>query len=407
MNSTKFIQAILWIIRIVVGGLFIFSGLVKANDPNGLAYKMEEFFQVWAKEGYMPGLMGFLEHYILPFAIIMIVLEIVAGVAIIIGYRFKAFSFFIFLLTAFFTFLTAYVLFSGNIKECGCFGDCIKLKPIETFYKDVALMILITFLLLYRTKISDVFSKKTGTIIMLIVLAASIFMQFYVLKNLPFVDCLAYKKGNNIMKEMLPGKNYKPAVYEDKMVYENIKTGEKKEFDLNNMPWQDSLTWKYLDRTTKLISEAENEPKIKDFSVMDYDGYNLTEELLAYPEQVFLLFIKNVNEANTSTIEKLKTLIAAAKSKNIDVIALSSSNDIETNQFKKKHNIELPFYQTDGVVIKTAMRTNPGLILLKKGTIMGKWSYNNYPSMENLNLEKNQMPLIQEADEELTDSLSK
>ena len=123
----------LWLLRIVVGVLFIFSGLVKANDPLGLSYKMEEFFDVLQ--------LTFLSHYALAFSILMIVFEIVSGVALVLGYAYKVFSFLMLLLIAFFTFLTAFALYSGKIKECGCFGDCIKISNTDTFYKDVALLI--------------------------------------------------------------------------------------------------------------------------------------------------------------------------------------------------------------------------------------------------------------------------
>ena len=136
-KENKALQLSLRVISILVGLLFIFSGLIKANDPSGLAYKMGEFFEVWAKEGYLPGLMLRLNAFSLLFSVIMIAFEIVAGVALIIGYRFRLFAFLILLLTIFFTFLTGYALFSGNIKECGCFGDCIRLQANESFMKDL------------------------------------------------------------------------------------------------------------------------------------------------------------------------------------------------------------------------------------------------------------------------------
>jgi uncharacterized membrane protein YphA (DoxX/SURF4 family) len=139
-NENKSLQITLTVIRIFVGVLFIFSGLIKANDPWGLAYKMGEFFEIWAtKENFLPALMHWMDGYKLLFSVLMITFEIIAGVALIIGYRFKLFAYLILLLTVFFTFLTAYALFSGHIKECGCFGDCIKLQANESFMKDLIL----------------------------------------------------------------------------------------------------------------------------------------------------------------------------------------------------------------------------------------------------------------------------
>ena len=130
---------LLGFLRIIVGALFIFSGLIKANDPLGLSYKMQEFFEIWG--------MGFLDDYTLTLSILMIAFEIIAGVAVLLGWQFRLFSWMLFILIVFFTFLTGYAVFSGKIKECGCFGDCIKLTSNQSFIKDLVLFAMIGFLL--------------------------------------------------------------------------------------------------------------------------------------------------------------------------------------------------------------------------------------------------------------------
>ncbi len=381
-NNNPIINSLLWVLRISVGGLFIFSGLVKANDPSGLAYKMGEFFEAWAlKDNVLPSLMHWFNEYALPFAIIMIVLEIVAGVALIIGFRFKFFSWLIFLLTAFFTFLTAYVLFSGNIKACGCFGDCIPLTPQETFTKDIVLLILMSIILLFRKHVQALLHPRLGNLVMIAVLFLSIIIQTNALKNLPYKDCLPYKVGNNIKEQMTAGDDYKAAVYESVLVYKNLQTGKKEKFAMDKIPWQDTLTWQYDTTLTTLISPAENEPKIKDFAISDYNGNNVTATILNYPGELYVLFIKDVKEANTNKIESIKQLISSCQSadKNVSIIAVSASNEMAVNEFKVQHNLNIDFYQIDGTVCKTAMRSNPGLIEMNNGTILGKWSYNNIP----------------------------
>ena len=220
MQENKPLNITLTIIRVLVGALFIFSGLIKANDPNGLAYKMGEFYEVFAREGYLPSLMKWMNEYSLATSIAMITFEILAGVALIIGYRFNLFSYLIFLLTVFFTFLTGYALFSGNIKECGCFGDCIKLQANESFMKDLILLVLIAILLTFRKRVAQAFNNKIASAIMIISLILSLWMQVYALKHLPFKDCLAYRVGNNLLKEMTPGKEYVAAVFKSVLVYE-------------------------------------------------------------------------------------------------------------------------------------------------------------------------------------------
>jgi uncharacterized membrane protein YphA (DoxX/SURF4 family) len=393
MKENKFLQIILTIIRVAVGLLFIFSGLIKANDPSGLAYKMGEFFEVWIREGYMVKLMHLLNEYTLPFSIMMITFEIVAGVALIIGYRFRLFSFLILILTIFFTFLTAYAMFSGKIKECGCFGDCIKLQANESFWKDIILLVLISVLVLLRNQIKQAFSNTIATALMILSFVACLYMQWYVLKHLPFKDCLAYRIGNNISKEMTPGADYKAAEVKTTLVYK--KNGVKQEFDTTNYPWEDS-TWVYDTTMNKVLKEEQNPPKIKDFVITNYNGEDITQRLLNYSGNVFVVFMKNVTEANTRNIENLKKLEEDCKKSNVPMIALSSSNDLETAAFKKQHGLQMEFATIDGTTCKTAMRANPGIMLLKKGIIGGKWSYADYPNLArlNLNFSENTQPLF-------------
>jgi uncharacterized membrane protein YphA (DoxX/SURF4 family) len=405
MKENKALSISLTVIRVFVGLLFIFSGLIKANDPSGLAYKMSEFFEVWSREGYLPGLMNWLNNYVMIMSILMITFEIVAGVALIIGYRFKLFAYLILLLTIFFTFLTGYALYSGKIKECGCFGDCIKLQANESFMKDIVLLVLILLLVFFRKRIVQAFSNGLATAIMIISFVLSVAMQWYVLKNLPFKDCLAYKVGNNLLKEMTPGENYKPAEYQTLLVYQ--KDGVKKEFTDKNFPWQDT-TWKFVDSKSTVVKEAENAPTILDFAINDYNGGDITQTVLNYPGNVFLLFVKDVNLANTSNMDQLKKLIADCKANGVPIIAISASNDIETNKFKAAHQLDIEFNSIDATVCKTAMRSNPGIMLLNGGTVKGKWSYANYPDYAGLKLDlsNNKQPLLAPATVETTDSLS-
>src|SRR6478752_10731039 len=165
---------VLLVIRWIVGLLFIFSGLVKANDPLGLSYKMQEFFEVWQLHGF--------NNYTLSLSIIMNVFEILAGVAVIVGWRMKLFSWLLLLLIIFFTFLTGYALFSGKIKTCGCFGDCLPLTPAQSFGKDIFLLVLILVLLLFNSKIKSALKPALAVTVLLIITATATAGQFYVLK---------------------------------------------------------------------------------------------------------------------------------------------------------------------------------------------------------------------------------
>jgi hypothetical protein len=198
--------------------------------------------------------------------------------------------------------------------------------------------------------------------------------------------------GNNILQEMTPGENYKPAVYETILTYE--KDGVQKDFTMQNYPWQDS-TWKFVDTKTKLIKEAENAPSILDFKVTDYNGNDLTQTILTYPGHIMLLFIKDIAKANMSHVDKLKALINDCRNAQVPFIALCAASDIETNAFKTKHGLDIQFTTIDGVVCKTAIRSNPGLMWMQGGTVKGKYSYASIPTFKQLALDlSKQQPLL-------------
>lgn len=367
---------VIWLVRIVIGALFIFSGLVKANDPLGLTYKMNEFFEVWD--------MNFMINYTLALSVGMIAFEIIAGVAMIVGNYFRLYVTTLLLLNIFYTFLTGYALYSGKIKECGCFGDCIKISNTATFYKDVVLTALNVFLYIYRYRVFPIFNKTS--INFAIVFAAAVFAfgsQWYTLHHLPYHDCLPYKTGNNILEKMKPGPDYHEAIYENVFIYE--KNGIKQEFTAKNYPWQDT-TWVFVDRKDKLIAEATGLPEIHDFSLTDSAGVSQTLNVMTKKGYTFLWFIREPETAPTTNIDRLKNLVDKANALHIPIyMASSAGNDLCKTYLEAKGLTNLPFLIIDGTVIKTAMRTNPGLMLLRDGVVVKKWSYLDYPKDISMN----------------------
>lgn len=363
---------LLWVIRIVVAVLFIFSGLVKANDPLGLSYKMDEFFEVWHMYWMMP--------YSLALSILMIAFEIIAGVALLLGYAYRVFSFLLLLLITFFTFLTAYVLFSGKIKECGCFGDCIKISNEETFWKDVILLVLGLVLVIFRKQIAPILAHKTGTILMVLTAIFAFGVQWYALEHLPFYDCLPYKVGVNVVEDRKMPPGAVPDQYESIMIYE--KDGVQKEFTMQNYPWQDT-TWKFVDRKDKLIKKGNAEPKIRDYVITDYNGTEYTDQILQTPGNSFLWYVRSTDDAHMDNIDDLKALINTCRQQGVPFYILCSDNKDKAYAFVDKYDLKAAeLVVLDRTVSKTAMRSNPGLMLLEEGVIKGKWSYRDYPSTD-------------------------
>lgn len=370
---------ILWLFRIIVGVLFIFSGLIKANDPLGLSYKMNEFFEVWGTTWAM--------KYSLALSVAMIGFEIIAGIAVLIGAAYRVFSFLLLLLTAFFTFLTAYVYLTDKIKECGCFGDCIKISNAETFWKDVVLLILVLILFVFRKKIKPVFSGYPTTAIMILTVFFAFGVQWWTLEHLPFYDCLPYKLGTNIYQKTQIPPGAIPDQYETIMIYE--KDGKQQEFTMDNYPWQDT-TWKFVDSKSKLVKKGNAEPEIKDFVLNDENMNDQTQNILTAQGYTFLLFVKDPVKARTDNMDRLRHLMQKANELNIPFYVLSSGSKEATESFREKNKLFPADYLTlDGTASKTAMRANPGLMILKDGVIIEKVSFRDYPkdiSMSNGNL---------------------
>ncbi len=358
----------LWIIRIIVAVLFIFSGLVKANDPLGLSYKMDEFFEVWGMHWMMP--------YSLVMSIAMIAFEIIAGVALLLGYAYRLFSYLLLALVVFFTFLTAYVLFSGKIKECGCFGDCIPLTPIQTFTKDIILLIMGIILVVYRNQIKPLVKGHAATAIMILTVFFSVGSQLWALEHLPYHDCLPYRVGVNVIEDRKMPEGAIPDQYENIMIYE--KDGVQKEFTMENYPWEDT-TWKFVDRIDKLVKKGNAEPKIRDFIIVDYDGNEYTDAILNTPGYSFLWYVRDTKKASTDNMDRLKALIKAAQEAGVPFYILFSDNKNDAYAFMDEHGLNGEILVLDRTVSKTAMRSNPGLMLLEQGVIKGKWSYRDYP----------------------------
>ena len=355
--------------RLLVGALFIFSGLVKAIDPLGLAYKMQEFFEVWAADGYFKSLMYWLNNYATAFSIFMITLEVVLGVALLIGWQKKLTTWLLFLLTLFFTFLTTFVLFSGKIRACGCFGDCIPLTPIQTFTKDIILTALIIAILIGQKYIQPLFKKMIGGTIILLALIGVLSLQFYVLKHLPIKDCLPYKIGNNILELR---KTPADATY-DKFFYSYIykKGAEEKEFGMDKLP---DSTWTFVKQANKKLLEKGNGKValINDFSFTTESGNDTTEAVLNQSGEYYLLFVKEFNKKEDKWYNDFKTFYA---NKTPTVYLVTSDVKTANEIFNNPGDFKLQIFSCDGTAIKTAARVNPTLFFMKGPVVQNKWSW--------------------------------
>lgn len=356
--------------RIIVGLLFIFSGLIKANDPLGLSYKMQEFFEIWGWHA--------LNDYTLALSVLIIAFEIIAGAAVILGWQFNLFSWLLLLLIIFFTFLTGYALFSGKVRECGCFGDCIKLTAKDSFVKDLILLGLILVIFAWRKKITPILSSRLSLAVLLATAVFSFGIQFYVLNHLPIVDCLAYKKGNNIPEKMKIPAGAIPDSTVINFIYQ--KDGKQVEFDADHFPadFNDS-TYQFVKRYDKVVRKGNAEPPIKDFILTSRDGIDSTQIILNRSGYVLLYFsmYKGEEPKEFKTKNELPSILSTATSKGFGVYAVSNNADNLAERFNKM-GWPYPIMKCDVVAIKTAARVNPTIYLLQNGTVVDKWGFSDF-----------------------------
>ena len=357
-------KLLLQISRILVAVLFIFSGLVKANDPLGLSYKMQEFFDLWQVNA--------LNDYSLAFSILIIAFEIIAGVALLIGWRMRLISWLLLLLIIFFTFLTGYAYLSGQFKDCGCFGDCLPITPLSSFLKDVLLLVLIGYIFYHREKIRPAFSARINNLLIILTTIFSFAFQWYVLTYNPLVDCLPFKKGNSIPEKMKIPANAITDSFAIRFIYE--KNGQQHAFSPAELP-DDLDTYTFIERKDELVRKGNAEPAIKGFSLSTSDNQDITESILQHPGYVFLLFVNDreddvVKALKNSAIEKALTH-AHQQSHPIYIVSNTSEN---VSKHLKEMGWPYPVLKLDFTAFRTAARANPTLYLLKNGTVINKWT---------------------------------
>jgi len=354
-------QNFLNILRWTVGLLFIFSGLIKANDPLGLSYKMQEFFDVWGIQ--------FLNDYTLAFALIMNTLEIVAGIALLIQFPYKQTLWLLLGLIVFFSFLTGYALFSGKIKTCGCFGDCIPLTPKTSFIKDIVLLVSIVILLINHKKAKSTIHKYLGIFVLVLATTSVGYGQYYVLEHLPFIDCLPYKAGNNIVDEMKEPKGAIKDSVSIQMEFE--KDGKAYFFDANHFPENFDSTYVYKNRKEVVMNKGNGlVPAIIDFEISTVNGEDTTQALFA-TEIPYVLVLAGKIEADVPWENLVSSL-----HKKYKLVYVVTSDKAGAQQFLSKENILIG----DITMLKTAARVWPSILVMNGSTIMQKTSYIDYLS---------------------------
>lgn len=352
--------------RLLAGLVFVFSGFVKGVDPLGTAYRFEDYFIAYHWEFFIP--------LALFFSISLCALEFTIGVMLLLNLRMKLASWLLLLIMAFFTCVTFYDALYTPVPDCGCFGDAIKLTNWQTFYKNVVLIVLAIFVVVYRKKFKGFLKPGSQLPIAFVFAGAFVLFSAYCYMHLPVIDFSEWKIGNKLYAE-----NPQPVKYY--LTYKNKATGEKKEYLSPNYPYNDSIwmtQWEF-------DSQRVEDPNIyfgKSLVITDSLQTNITESIIRNPGYQVLITSYDLQKANTKAFKAINDLSLELNKLGVSTAVLVSADPALVQKFKSENNLSLDFYEADDILLKIMVRSNPGMMLLKGGVVIDKWHWRDIPGLD-------------------------
>ena len=360
--------------RWIIGILFVFTGLVKGIDPIGLEYKLEDYIEALhltvLSSLITPG------SFLLPFA------EFAIGIGLLTGILIRLSTKLAFVFMLIFTPLTLYIALKNPVTDCGCFGDALVITNWQTFYKNIVLIILIILVLRSRNNLNYLTALKFRKIIFSVLISAYIFTVFWSWQHEPVLDFRPYKVGVNIPEGMTIPEGAPTDIYQNSYLYRNKVSNEVKKFGDHDFPWQDSLHWKFESMDRPLLLKKGYRPPIHDFSIQTIDQQNVTDDYLQDTRYTFFVITYDLEKSSYTNQNQLNALANWAKQKDYRFIGLTSTSGDALRKYQLEQHPLYDILFTDQTTLKTIIRSNPGLILLKKGTIIGKWAQTDFPSPE-------------------------
>lgn len=355
--------------RIIVGLVFIFSGFVKAVDPMGFMFKLNDYFEAFG--------IGWLAPASLVLGIILFAFEFTLGFSFLFNAKIKFTSWLMMLFMLFFLILTFVLALTNPVSDCGCFGDAIILTNWETFYKNIFLMILVLIVFIGRKKMKSRYSKGFENSVIGIGIAIILWVSIYSYRHLPLIDFMPWKVGTVISQKVVPT----PEIAEVYLVYKNKETGEKLEYTAKNLPYKDTVLFKkleFVDQKKKIIQEYKEAP-IHDFMIDDENKQTHNAEIIGNPKFQFLLVSYDLAKTDKDAFKQMNKFYDNCLRDSVGFVALCGS-DMETiKKFKNDISAKYEFYGVDATALKSVVRANPGLVLLKEGVVVAKWHYNDFP----------------------------
>jgi len=352
------------LVRVFVGVLFIVSGFIKLNDPVGFSFKLEEYFSPSVLD------LAIFIPYALSISILVVILEVILGVMLLIGYKVKFTLWSLLGMIVFFTFLTFYSAYFNKVTDCGCFGDAIKLTPWESFTKDIVLLVMIVILFIGKKYITPLFALGVKKVIMSLSVVACAVYAYHVLNHLPVIDFRPYEIGKNIEDGMNVPEGAPKAIYDYAWKF-NVNGEEQIIVTNGDYP---TVGGEFIGVETTEVQKGY-EPPVHDFTI-EQDGEDFAAALLQEPKLVMVVAY-DLRKSTTAVFEEIKTVTDNALANGYKVIGMSASGPDQTNDLVTQFGLDFSFYFTDETTLKTIVRSNPGLLVLEKGTIKQKVHYND------------------------------
>ncbi|MDL2251327.1 DoxX family protein [Odoribacter sp. OttesenSCG-928-J03] len=363
------------ICRIIVGIVFIFSGFAKGIDPLGSMYKFIDYFNAFG--------MGWMSFSALFFAFVLSIVEFIVGFCLLLNIKTRLASWGALLFMAFFTPLTLVLAITNPVTDCGCFGDAWVLTNWETFWKNVVLIVMALVIFLQRNKFKSSFNFLEQTVLTIVTIVLMFGLETYCYKHLPIIDFRPYAIGKDIKEGMSIPEGVALDEYKITLNYKDKNTGKITEFDETNYPWEDTLNWEFHSSDQKLIKEGYKAP-IHDFVVEHPVFGDITEEVLEDDNYTFLLVAYNLKQTSTKYWENVNDLVSYAQAQGYRFYGLTASGQEVITDFTQKNKVQFEFCATDEIQLKTIVRSNPGLVLLKKGVVINKWADKDLPKVEEI-----------------------
>ncbi len=361
--------------RIIVGIVFIYSGFVKGIDPLGSDYKFTDYFNAFG--------MGWMNATTLFFSFALSLVEFLIGIALLFNLWVSRMAWGSLLFMAFFTPLTLVLALTNPVSDCGCFGDAMILTNWQTFWKNIILLLLAIMIFMYRKEYKSSLPLVGQFSFLALAGAGMLCLSVYCYRHLPVLDFRPYAVGKNITEGMRLPEGAEPDQYEVTLKYKNKQTGEVQSFTEENYPWQDTLNWEYESSSERLVKKGYITP-IHDLVIEHPTLGNITEEILEDDNHTILAVAYNLTQSDMQYQPAINRLAEYAQEKGIRFYGLTSSSERDIETYKKRYHVPYEFCTADEIQLKTMIRSNPGVIILREGTILDKWAGKDVPDVKEL-----------------------